>query len=728
MITQLVALSLRRRWFVIALAVGLLVAGVVAARGAPIDAFPEFAPPLVEVQTEGPGLSSIEVEQLITTPLETALAGTSFATTVRSRSVLGLSSVVLLFEPGTDVLVARQLVQERVARALPQLPRSAGAPVLLAPVSSTSRILKVGLTSDTLTRLDLTDIAYWTIRPRLMSIPGVANVAVWGARPREFSVRIDPLRLETAGVTADDALRALQGALTPLPGGYLDGPAQRFPVQHMSATTPAEIADLPVISRGGAVIRVRDIAHVEESHPPPIGDAVVNDQPGLLLIVEKQPWGNTERMTRQIDEALAALSPALPEVRVDASIFRPAAFIARSVANLEHAMLLGCALVIAVLFVFLWSWRTALISALAIPLSLAATVLVLRLFGGTLDTMVLAGLVIALGEVVDDAIIDVENIVRRLRDNRALATPRSPFAVALDASLEVRGAVVYATAIVLLVFLPVWFLEGVSGAFFRPLALSYGLGVLASLFVALTVTPALSLALLPSEIDRAKPSPVLRWLEARYAPILHAVLARQRACIVAGVGALVLSGLGLHSLDTAFLPDFRENDFLMHWVAQPGTSLSALQRTTLRVSPELRALPGVQSFGAHLGRAEVADEVVGPNFGELWIHVDPSADHEATARRVSDVIARYPGLRRDVETYLRERIDEVISGSDGSIVVRISGPDFSALRQSADQREGQAAGDERGSPPAAEIAVQDEADQHQGHERERDESQLGVLS
>ncbi len=706
MIKALLEACLKGRFIVAAVALLLLVAGYMAARGAPIDAFPEFAPPLVEVQTEAAGLSSVEVEQLVTAPLEGALAGTSFSTTVRSRSVLGLSSVVTLFEPGTDLFVARQLVQERIARVLPLLPATVSSPVVLAPVSSTSRMLKIGLTSSSLSQTDLTDLAYWVVRPRLMSIAGVANVAVWGAREREYTVRIDPVRLEAAGLTMDETTRALQGALTPLPGGYIDGPLQRFSVQHVpTAASLSAIAELPVIARNGLVIRVRDVASVEDHYPPPIGDAVVNDQPGLLLIVEKQPWGNTQQMTRQIDEELSALTPQLPNVEVDATIFRPASFIERSISNLETAMLIGCALVIAVLFLFLWSWRTALISALAIPLSLGVAMLVLRASGVTLNTMILAGLVIALGEVVDDAIIDVENIQKRLRENQILGTPRPILRVALDASLEVRSAVVYATAIVILVFLPVWFLEGVSGAFFRPLAMAYALAVLASLAVALTVTPALCLIFLPATLTEQRRSPLLRWLELRYERLLPRALAVPRIWIGLGAASVLLSAMGFLGLKAALLPEFRENDFLMHWVAQPGTSLTALQRTALRVSPELRAIPGVQSFGAHLGRAEAADEVVGPNFGELWIHVDPSANHEHAADAVRQTIARYPGLRRDVETYLRERIDEVIAGSSGAIVVRISGPDLAALRQAANDLAERI----RGVPDVASVRVEQQS-------------------
>lgn len=685
MIRALIATCLRARTLVLLLAVGVMVAGVEAARSAPVDAFPEFAPPLVEVQTEAPGMSSLEVEELVTTPLEAALAGTSRSTKVRSKSVLGLSSVVVLFDRDTDPLIARQLVQERVARAVPQLPAGIPAPAILPPVSSTSRILKIGLTSSTRTQTELTELVEWTLRPRLLAIPGVANVAVWGARSRELAVVLDPARLDAAGLGMDQAARALQGALPGTLGGYIDGPLQRMPLRPARPDATAEaLAALPVAVAGGAPLHVEDVAQVADSFPPPIGDAVVNDRPGLLLIIGKEPRGNTLEITRRVDEAIAALRPAMREVEIDASIFRPASFIARSIANLRHALIVGCGLVVLILLLFLWNLRTAVISLVAIPLSLGVAVLVLRAFGGTLDTMVLAGLVIALGEVVDDAIIDVENILRRLRENSMLAEPRPAIAVALDASLEVRSAVVHATAIVMLVFLPIWFLGGVAGAFFRPLALAYALGVLASMLVALTVTPAMSLVLLPAGLQHNRPSPLLQWLDGGFRRLLPAVLSRPRALIALGAVMVLVAAAGFATLGSAFLPAFRENDFLMHWVAQPGTSLPALRRTALRVSPELRAIPGVTSFGAHLGRAETADEVVGPNFGELWVHVDADADHARTEHAIAETIGKYTGLRRDVETYLRERIDEVITGTHGALVVRVLGPDLDVLRRSAD--------------------------------------------
>lgn len=690
MIRWLIERCLQARVLVVLASVLLLGAGLSAGRDAPVDAFPEFAPPSVEVQTEAPGLSSLDVELLVTTPLENVLSGVPFVKTVRSKSVMGLSSVVLWFDRDVELLVARQLVQERLARATAMLPVAARAPVMMAPLSSTSRAMKVGLTSTTRSQVELSELVRWTLRPRLLAIPGVANVAVWGAREREFHVELDVARLQAHAVSVDELIRGVRGATQPLAGGFIDGPNQRLPLTHAAPVRSLdELGALPIASRNGAVVRVQDVAAVSDTVAPPIGDAVINDVPGLLLIVEKQPWGNTLEITRRVDAVLAAVAPAMPDVAFDAQIFRPAAFIERSISNLEEALLIGCVLVVGVLWVFLWNWRTALISSLAIPLSLAAALLVLRALGGTLNTMILAGLVIALGEVVDDAIIDVENIYRRLRENAASSTPRSALSVVLDASIEVRSAVVYATVIVVLVFLPVWFLGGLSGAFFRPLALAYGLAVAASLGVALTITPALAMLLLPRSSRVAPPSPVLVWLTARYATVLPSLLGSPRRVVLVGALSMVFAAASAFFLGTSFLPEFKESDFLMHWVAQPGTSLPALRRTTERVSVELRGLRGVTSFGAHLGRAEAADEVVGPNFGELWIHVSDGVSHEEISRQVLRIIARYPGLRRDLETYLRERVREVLTGAPGAIVVRLFGPDLDTLQASAQSLAGQ---------------------------------------
>lgn len=684
----LVAFSLRRRVLVLVAAVGFMCVGARSSLEAPVDVFPEFAAPRVEIQTEAPGLSSVEVERLVTVPIEEALTGVPHVTMLRSKSVLGLSSVVLYLAEGTDLLQARQFVQERLGSQAGRLPALAHAPHVLAPLSSTSRALKIGVSSRELSALELSDLTRWTIRPRLLSVPGVANVAVWGQRDRQLQVLVDPERLALHGVTLDEVQRAAADAAAVDAGGFLDSPNQRLAVRHVGTAADEDAFGRVVVGlRDGAPITLADVSRITTGHAQPIGDAVIDDGPGLLLIVEKYPWGNTLDITRRIEAALDELRPTMPAVSLDPTIFRPAGFIERSLAHLQRTLLLACALVAAVLLAFLRHLRTALISMVAIPLSLlAATVIVTRL-GGTINTMVLAGLVIACGEVVDDAVVDVENVVRRLRLEAQRPSPRHALRVVLEASLEVRSAVVYASLIIAIMLAPVFFLDGVAGAFFRPLALAYVVAVLSSLLVAVTITPAMCLVLLPGKVGHGAghSGGLLRVVQGLHAPLLDRALRRPARCVGVVVASLVVAGLVLTRLGESFLPDFQEDNLLMHWVEKPGTSIEAGARATTLVSRELLGLPGVTSFGAHIGRAEVADEVVGPNFTEFWIGIDPAADHEATVERVKDVISGHPGAVRDVLTYLNERIKEVISGASASIVVRIFGPDLATLREKAQE-------------------------------------------
>lgn len=705
----LIQIALQFRLLVIVLAIVLVIVGVRTSDSVPLDVFPEFAPPLVEIQTEAPGIATEDVESLITVPIENAVNGIPFVQTVRSKSVLGLSSVRMIFDPDTDLLVARQLVQERLALVASQLPMVARPPVILPPLSSLSRCLKIGMWSDTQSQMEMTVLTKWTIRPRLMSIAGVANVAVWGEKEPQLQVVVDPDRLRANGLTLDAILQTVRDATTVGAGGFVDTPNQRLALRHVPAVyTPKQLGEIVVGFRGTspptsvtvatpsplrgatppAPIRIMDVAEVSYDYAPPIGDAIINSRPGLLLIVEKQPWANTLDVTQNVERAMEELKPAMGEVEYDTTIFRPATFIERALANLGHSMLVGCVLVVIVLLLFLFDWRCAIISATAIPLSLLAAVMVLYYRGGTINTMVLAGLVIALGEVVDDAIIDVENIMRRLRLNAKLPEPRSHFAVVLEASMEVRSAVVYATVIVVLAFLPVFFLTGLAGAFFRPLAAAYILAILASLFVALTVTPAISLILLPKSAQRrSTDGPLVRMFKRIYRSALGMTLRLKWGTIAVTVVLFACLLATIPQLGEQLMPKFRETDFLMHWVEKPGIGIDAMNRITLRASDELMAVKGVRNFGSHIGRATVADEVVGPNFTELWISIDDNQDYDTTVAEVQDIVDGYPGLYRDLLTYLTERIKEVLTGTSASIVVRVFGPDLDQLRATAGEIE-----------------------------------------
>jgi CzcA family heavy metal efflux pump len=695
MMRLIVGSSLKFRFLVVAIATAMMVYGVGRLRDTPVDVFPEFAPPRVEIQTMTWGLSAPETEALVTVPLEQALNGVAGLDVMRSKSVPDLSAIVLIFEPGTDLMRARQLVTERVGTVAQSLPTWAAPPYIMPPLSSTSRVMKIGLSSKTVSLIDMSMISYWKIRARLLRVPGVANVAIWGERLQMLQVQAEPDKMRAHQVSLDKVMEATADALDAGllrfsngavigHGGFIETPNQRLGIRHvLSIISPTDLGKVPVDMRDGKMLRLSDVATIVEDHQPLIGDAVINDGPGLLLIVEKFPWANTLDVTLGVEEALEKLQPGLPGIEIDSQIFRPATFIELAVHNLTTALLIGCLLVFLVLAAFLFEWRTAMISLIAIPLSLMAAFLVLYWRDATINTMVLAGFVIAVGVVVDDAIIDVENIVRRLRQHRLARSPKPTALVILEASLEVRSAIVFATLIDVVALLPVFFMEGLSGAFFRPLAISYALAVMASMLVALTVTPALALLLLSNAPIERRYSPLVAWLQRGYERILAGIIHRPRrayvtVAVIAAAGVWVVPKLG-----QSLLPSFKERDFLMHWLTKPGTSHPEMYRITRQASTELRAIPGVRNFGAHIGQAFLADEVVGVDFGENWISVDPAVDYDATLDSIQHVVDGYPGLYRDVQTYLKERIREVLTGGHEAITVRIFGPELDVLRSKA---------------------------------------------
>jgi CzcA family heavy metal efflux pump len=704
MMRWIIGSSINFRYLVVAGAAALIAVGILQLRDSPVDVFPEFAPPRVEIQTITLGLSATETEALVTVPLEQALQGLPDLDTIRSKSVPGLSSITIYFEPRTDLLEARQLVAERVGSVTPSLPTWAAPPVMIQPLSATSRVMKIGMSSDTVSLIDMSMLAYWNIRARLLQVPGVANVPIWGERLHMFQVEVDPARMAVNRVSLDDVMESTANALDAGllkfsagsvigTGGFVDTPNQRLTIQHVQPiVTPAELAKATVPNQDGEELPLSQVSDLVIDHQPLAGDAVVNDGLGLMLVVEKLPWANTLDVTRGVEEALDQLRPGLPGIDIDTTIFRPATFIQESIDNLEMALIIGSILVILVIGAFLFEWRAALISLAAIPLSVVAAGLVLYVRGETINVMVLAGIVIALGVIVDDAIIDVQNIVRRLRQYRLEGSQKSTASIVLEASLEMRGPIVYATLIVVLAIVPVFFLEGLTGSFFQPLAMSYALAVLVSLLVALTVTPALSLILLSKTKLERRESPISRWLERGYERLLERIVRRPlrayiAVCVVVASGAAVVPFLG-----QSLLPDFKERDFLMHWLTQPSTSGPEETRVSIRACRELRTIPGVRNCGSHIGQALLSDEVVGIYFGENWISVDPSADYDATLARVQAVVAGYPGIYRDVQTYLKERIREVLTGSSEALVVRVSGDDLDVIRATAERVEEAIAG------------------------------------
>jgi CzcA family heavy metal efflux pump len=704
MMRRIVSGSLRFRYLVLAAASGLMVFGGGQVAQMPVDVFPEFAPPRVEIQTPSWGLTAADVEEFVTVPLEQGLAGIDGLDVMRSKSVNDLSSILLIFEPNTDLILARQLVQERVNQVTPSLPTWASPPVMMQPLSSTSRVMKIGLSSDELSMIEMSSISYWTIRQRLLGVEGVANVAIWGERLQQFHIQVDPERMAANRVSIEEVMLAAsdslhegilqftQGNLTGT-GGFIETPNQRLTIHHAPPVVqPSDLESVTLENADGEEVRLTDVANLVEDHQPLTGDAVINDGPGIMLIVEKFPWANTLDVTRGVEAAIEELKPGLSGIEIDTTIFRPATFIETALDNLTRALLVGSVLVAFVLLLFLFEWRTALISMIAIPTSLMAAALVLQLWGTTINTMVLAGFVISVGVVVDDAIIDVENIVRRLRQHRRDGLKTSTARIVVDSSLEVRSAIIYATLIDVVAVTPVFFLEGLSGAFFQPLVISYGLAVLASMLVALTLTPALAYLLLRNAPIERHESPIAERFRNGYQSILSRIVRTPRPAYLL-VGTVMLSGvLVFPQLGQELLPDFKERDFLMHWVTAPGTSHPEEVRISTRACVELREIDGVRNCGSHIGQALIADEVVGIDFGENWISVDPSVDYDATLASVQEVVNGYPGLRRDVQTYLKERIREVLTGTSDAIVIRIFGPDLHVLRDKAFELEEAMAG------------------------------------
>jgi CzcA family heavy metal efflux pump len=692
----IVGSSLRFRVLVVALAGAMMVVGITQLRKMPVDVLPEFGPPTVEIQTEALGLSAAEVEQLITVPLEQDLLnGVAFLEDIRSESVPGLSRILLVFESGTDILRARQVVAERMTQAH-ALPHVSKPPAMLQPLSSTNRVLMIGATSKSVSPIDMSLLARWTIVPRLTAVPGVANVSIWGQRDRQLQVQVDPERLNDLNVSLGQVIETAGNALwvspltfieasTPGTGGFIDTPNQRLGIQHISPIrTPADLAQVRLEDANGRKLALGDVASVVEDHQPLIGDAVVKDGRGLLFVVEKFPGANTLDVTRGVEDAIAALRPGLSGIEFDASVYRPASSIEKSIDNLRLALIIGAVLLLLALGAFLFRWRTALISLVAIPLSLVAGALVLYALGESMNAMVLAGLVAALVLVIDDAVVDVDNITRRLRRNREESSGKSTAAIVLEASLEVRSAVLYGVLIVALAVVPVFFLEGLAGSFFPEIAIAYLVALAASMLVALTVTPALSVLLLSTRPVERGESPLVGWLQRRYQAVLAGIVDRPRSAYLAA-GVVVVAAIAAGPFfGQSLLPTFKESELLIRWDGAPGTSLPEMNRITARASRELRSIDGVRDVGAHVGRAVTADQVVGVNSGEIWVSIDPGR-YDATLASVKQVVAGYPGLARSVQTYSNERAHAVLSGAEEDLVVRIYGEDLSVLRTKANE-------------------------------------------
>ncbi|HEY3473027.1 MAG TPA: efflux RND transporter permease subunit [Anaerolineales bacterium] len=690
--------SLQYKFLVIVIAIVLMVSGFNQIRTMPVDVLPEFSPPYVEIQTEAPGLSAKEVEGIVTVSLEQSmLAGVPWLESIRSSSMPGLSTIYLYFEPGTDINRARQLVGERIALSAALLPSVSKKPVMIQPLSSTKRFMIVGLSADKMSLVELSVLARWTIAPRLMGVPGVAHVAIWGQRDRQLQVLVNPEQLQEKGVSLDQIIRTSGNALwvspltflkasSPGTGGFIDTPNQRLSVWHvLPISSPEELGQVAV--EGAEGVLLKDVAQIVENHQPLIGDAVINDNPSLLLVLEKLPGVNTLEVTRNVDEALAALQPGLPGVQFDSSIFRPANFIELAIANISQALVIGSILMILILGILMYGWRTALISLLAILTSLATAMLVLYLLGTTLNSMILAGLVIALGLIIDEAVVDVQNIMQRLRQNREEGGLGSVRGVILAASVEMRGGLFFATIITVLAAMPLFFLDGMFGQIFRVMVVSYTLAVIAAMLTALIITPALSMILLSGTKLSLRESPLVVRLQRSYRGLLGRTVNAPGLAMVAVV-VLILAGIIASPFmrRDQMLPAFREPYLTVKLEGAPGTSHIEMNRIMTLMGTELRSISGVINVGSHVGRAEFGDQQVNVNSGELWVTLDPQADYDATVAAVQTVANGYAGMVREVRTYTQQILSQPQNVDPNSdITVRVYGEDMNVLRTEADR-------------------------------------------
>jgi len=610
MIRSLIEFSLRFPLVIIGCALAVLVGGVVRLQTAKWDVFPEFAPPQITVQTEAPGLAAEEVEQLSALPVEAALGGVSRIKTLRSSSVFGLCVVTAIFEDGTNVLTARQLVSERLTEVRSRLPDIAGQPRLMPLTSSTSRLMMVGLTSDGKTSSQaLRTLADWTIRRRLQAVPGVAHVELFGGEVKQYEIQVTPERLQRYAVTLNEVMTAARSATGFGGAGFLETENQRLPIRQRTRIECSEdLAAVPVAFRDGISLPLGDVADVRIANSDAYGGATINGLPGVMLVIHKQPDFNTLDVSVSVQTALDELAGTLPDdVTLHPLLFRQAAFIERAIANLSHSLLLGCGFVTVVLVLFLMNVRVLIISLTAIPLSLTGAILVLLGCGASLNAMTLGGRAIALEELVDDAIVDVENVIRRLRENRQSLNPRPLIDVVRDASLEVRSAILYASFIVMLVFLPVFFLDGLAGKLFGPLGIAYIVTIAVSLLIALTVTPAMCMLMLGGQSRSLDAEPwLVRICNAIYRRLLRSCLRHPRWVIAGAVAMMATAASAVPFLGGEFLPDFRESNFVVFMAGKSDSSLAESERSGTVLAKELMQIPGVKSVAQQIGRATMS--------------------------------------------------------------------------------------------------------------------------
>jgi CzcA family heavy metal efflux pump len=687
MLSAIVRWSLGRPKLVAAFAVLLLIYGAVVLRGAKFDVFPDFVPAQAEIQTEAPGLDAEQVEQLVTRVVEQSVNGTQGVTTVRSESIPGLSVVQVLFAEGTDPFRDRQVVAEAVAETASELPQGVKAPAVQPLTSSTMDLLKIGFTSSKLSPMELRTLVDTIVRPRLLATQGVAKATVFGGQIRRIEAAARPDDLAARGLAFSDLTNAVKASTGVSGGGFIDTEQQRVLITPRGqARTAAEIAAAPVPTTDGTTVRIGDVATVKDGPAPMSGDALIQGQPGVMVAMASQYGANTLKATQAVEATLAELQPALDAqgVVLTGGLHRPANFITTALGGIADDLMIGAVLIALVLFAFMRDLRTVLVSFVSIPLSLLAAVIVMDRMGWAINTMTLGGLAVALGVVVDDAVIDVENIVRRLRGAEAGDPPEETI---LHASVEVRAPVIYATLVLACTLLPVLLLHGLQGAFFSPLAAAFIIATMASLGVAIVVTPPLTLLLLRNARLHDEPW-LLRRAKAWHDGVLERVCGWPWLAVgLAGLAAIAAAA-GLLLFKSELLPSFKESHFVLSIAGPPGTSLGAMRTYGEAISKDLQAIPGVQSSEMQIGRSEGGEDIFGPETTEMHVELKSklkAGDQDRVEKAIRDVLKDYPGLTTEVVTFLGDRISETFTGETAALAANIYGPDLDQLDAAADQ-------------------------------------------
>src|SRR5262244_2398577 len=688
MLNKIIQWSINNRLIVVVAAAVLLAYGGISALRAPVDVFPDLTAPIVTILTESHGMAPEEVEALVSLPIESAMNGTAGVFRVLSNSAAGISIVFVEFNLGTDIYRARQLVTEKLAQV--RLPAGIRAPVL-GPISSTmGEIMLISMTSKTTSAMELRSLADWVIRPRLLGVPGVAQVMIIGGDTKQYQVLADPAKLRDYGISLKQLSNAVGAANVNASGGFMERPDLEYFVRARGRVNTLEDLSNSVIAvRNSTPILVKNVADVRVGPAIKRGDGSFNMHSDVVATIQKQPNANTLEVTDQIETALAGLKSTLPDdVTIDTKAFQQAAFIERAIDNVKSALLEGGILVAVVLFLFLWNFRTTFISLTAIPLSLVTAVLMMTYFGLGVNTMTLGGLAIAIGELVDDAIIDVENVFRRLRLNAQSGMTETPSNVIFKASSEIRSSIVFATLIIILVFMPLLNLGGFEGRMFAPLAFAYIASVAASLLVALTVTPALCYYLLGRSrlVRETGDSVLVEWLKRHYTKILQWTLHRPTEIIAISAVMLVISIMLFPLMGREFLPAFNEGALNINISLPPGTSLRESNRIARIVEETLHRTPEVVSTTRRTGRAELDAHAAGVNASAIEVLTKQLNRRQAEVmEEVRQNLAQIPGITSEVGQPMSHRMDHLLSGTRAQIAIKLFGPDLVTLRNKGEE-------------------------------------------